>query len=218
MNRLEREILKAVLIDEKSIYGVEAYLKETGIKSNYATVWRYIGRMKSDGLLAITKPLRKDGKPDKRGTEKPVITPKGIATLLIDGDLQKEELRIAGLKILQRNFSDIPNKLWRVMPLEEIIADALLNIKPKVNLKFFDKDYFLEIFVTSFLESCTSKSVLESVLENAKKVKLTVEEALQFNDILRKISEKEGFPQQPLEDMFEWGKQLGAEARKKEKT
>jgi len=218
MNRLDREILKAVLIDQKSKYGLEAYLKKNGIKSNYATVWRYINRMKKDGLLTIIKPSRKNGKLDKRRTEKPVLTPKGMATLIIEGDLQKEEIRIAVLKFLQKKLSDMPNKFWKIIPIEDVFADVLLKLKPKVNLKYFDENYFTEIFVTELFNSFTAEPIIESVLENSKKINLTKEEALQINDMCNKIAKKEGFPKQPLEGSFKYGKQLGSKFKRKEQS
>ena len=170
--------------------------------------------MKNDGLLAVTKPLRKDGKPDKRGTEKPILTPKGMATLIIDGNLQKEELISALRKLLQTGFTRVPDIFWRIMPIEPI-ADIVLKMKPKVNLNDFDEEYFTKTLLTDLFEGFTSKSFADSFSENLGKMNLTKKElsdALKIYDMCNKVAVKEGFPKQPLEDMFEWGKHLGAEA------
>lgn len=170
MNRLDREILKAVLIDQKSKYGLEAYLskneelKKKGIKSNYATVWRHINKMKKDGFLTIIKQL------DKRRTEKPVLTLKGMATLIIKGNLQEEELRSVILKLLQNKLSHIPNIFWRMIPIEAI-TDIVLKMKPKVNLEDFDEEYFLKTLVTDLFEVFNDESFVASFFGKMSKNK-----------------------------------------------
>jgi len=156
MNRLEREILKALLINEKSsIYGLQKYLKESGIKSNYTTVWRYIKRMQKEGLLITTQDLRKNGSSDRRETEILDLSPKGLATALIEGDFQEKELRIAGIKIFQTEKQKFSNILPSIEPfMTDIFSDSILELKPKVNLKFFDEEWFREIFRASILKAC----------------------------------------------------------------
>lgn len=158
MNRLDREIMKAILADNRqSIYRIEEYLrknlkkelKETGIKVNYASVWRHIKKMQKDDLLYVKENLRKNGKPDKRETEMPELTPKGLATLMIDGDLQEEELRKANEKIFQKDFEKIlPKKdFFMLKPVfADVFSKSLLEIRPKINLKFFDEKWFYQIY------------------------------------------------------------------------
>jgi DNA-binding PadR family transcriptional regulator len=86
MNRLDKEIMMALLGSQPSMYGLEKSLEGT----NYATVYRHIKRLQKNGLLSTTKVPRKNGKLDKRGTEKPELTTKALATLIIDGDLKKK--------------------------------------------------------------------------------------------------------------------------------
>jgi hypothetical protein len=209
MNRLDQEILKAILIDQKSKYGLEAYLKKTGVKSNYTTVWRHINKMKKDGFLTIIKQL------DKRRTEKPILTLKGMATLIIEGNLQKKELRSAIQKILQNKFSHIPDIFWRMIPIEAI-TDIVLKIKPKVNLKYFDEEYFLKTLVTDLFEMFNDEPFVASFLEKCQKINLTEEELLKIYTACNKVYDKEGLSKQPLKDSLELGKQLGSNLKKKE--
>ena len=97
--------------------------------------------------------LRKNGKPDKRGTEKLELTHKGLATLLIEGDLQKDELVEAGRISLQESFGILPAGFLRGVNLEEIFANIFLKMKPKVNLKFFDETHFSRTLMLSFMET-----------------------------------------------------------------
>ncbi len=148
MNRLDREIMIAMLTSEQSIYSLEQTLKKR-MKSNYTTVWRHIKNMQKDNLLTITKAPRKNGKLDKRKTQIPTLTPKGIATILIEGDLQEKEL--GAMNIFQDEFSKIPASARPFMI--DIFCDALLEIKPKVNLKFFDEKYFRETYLNATIDA-----------------------------------------------------------------
>jgi hypothetical protein len=149
MNRLDKEIMLALLGSQQSVYRLEKSLEAT----NYATVYRHIKRMQRNGLLSITKVARKNGKLDKRGTEKPELTTKGLATLIIDGDLQKEELIKVMEKTLETDYSDLPATFLATTNVDQIFANTLLKIRHKVNLKFFDEAYFNETFDVCFAES-----------------------------------------------------------------
>lgn len=149
MNRLDRAIMMAMLTSEQSMYGLEQTLKKKMKESNYATVWRHIRKMQKEGLLTTVKVPRKNGKFDKRGTEKPELTWKGIATILIEGDLQEKEL--GAMNIFQDEFSKIPISARPFMM--DVFCDALLEIKPKVNLKFFDEKYFRETYLNATIDA-----------------------------------------------------------------
>lgn len=154
MNRLEdKEILKAILISEKSIYSLEQTLKKENKESNYATVWRRIKKMQKDGLLNPAKTLRKNGKVDERGTMSPELTYKGLVKLLIEGDSEKDELIKTGQRILARDFEYLPPQFLIKMNLEEIYANTFSKMKPKVNLKFFDEAYVSHTLIISFMEA-----------------------------------------------------------------
>jgi hypothetical protein len=145
--------MMALLGSQQSMYGLEQSLKENGIKSNYATVYRHIKSMQRSGLLNATKVKRKNGKQDNRGTEKPELAPKGFATLIIDGDLEKEELIRAMERELNKNYGDLPLSFLPETKVDEIFVDTLFKMRYKINLKFFDEDYFNRIFNLSFAES-----------------------------------------------------------------
>jgi hypothetical protein len=149
MDSLDKEIMLALLRNHQSMYSVDKSLKET----NYATVYRHIRKMHDDGLLSITKMPRKDGKWDERGTEKPDLTAKGLATLIIEGNLQKEELVAVGNRVMKEDFNDVPASLFQNADTAEIFANTLLKMRHKINLKFFDEAYFNTTFDISFAES-----------------------------------------------------------------
>jgi DNA-binding PadR family transcriptional regulator len=144
MNSLEKAILKTLLIKQKlSIYE----LNDT-LKSNYATVWRYVKKMLEDKLLTVSQIKRKDGKPDKRNTQILSITNKGVATFLIRGNPTREELLKIGSKSWQpllENLSMEERFLTEAF-FADSFADSLIEIKPKVNLEFFDEKWFFEVW------------------------------------------------------------------------
>ena len=99
--------------------------------------------MQKKGLLNTTKAPRKNGKPDKRKTEIPRLTSKGLATLLIEGDLQEKELLSVGRRVFLKTYKKLPQKAEPFFT--DIFTDSLLELKPKVNLKFFDEEWFREV-------------------------------------------------------------------------
>ena len=149
MNRLDRDIMLALLGSQQSMYGLEKSLEDT----NYATVYRHIKSMQKIGLLSTTKVPRKNGKLDKRGTEKPELTTKGLATLIIDGDLKKEDLIKVMNKTLDKDYSDLPATFIAKTNVDEIFPNTILRMRPKINLKYFDEEYFNETFNIALAES-----------------------------------------------------------------
>lgn len=210
MNRIDVEIMKTLLTPEKSIYKLQESLKETlkEENTNYATVWRHIKKMKNDGFIDTIKGSKKNGSEDKRNTEIVTLRPKGIATLLIEGNLQDKDLRLACLKILQKDFGTIPPEFLRMIKIEDVFSEAILRIRPKVNLKFFDENYFVQIFVISFLQ--TMNEMLPKIIVKDKK------NALIALNALTKIFEKKNWNQDVLKASLEYGKMLNSKRRKKE--
>lgn len=207
MDRLDREIMKTILAEEQSIYSVNEVLKKEGEKSNYATVWRHIKKMHENGLLTVDKARRKNGKADQRKTEILNLTNKGLATLLIEGNLQEKELSSVGQKFFQRHFSG--KLLTLINPvMASIFSDAMLRIKPRVNLKFFDEKYFDELLVTSFVES-----LVETLPKT--KLKLNTKQLQELLDYSRKMAKKQN-ASQIFEKGFEFGKSLGSKKEKEE--
>jgi hypothetical protein len=196
MNRLDKEIMLTLLTPQQSMYGLVKNLKD----SNYATAWRHIKKLQNKGLLTTSKASRKNGKPDKRRTETLSLTIKGIATILIEGDLQKEEITLAIGKLLENDFSDMPLQLKPIM--NEIFTSAFLQMKPKINLEYFDEEYFKELLATSFAESFVE-------IAPKKNVKMDVKKAEKYYADLKKTAQKYGWNQE-LEEFFELGKLLGS--------
>jgi Fe2+ or Zn2+ uptake regulation protein len=155
-SEIKMEILKVLLIEQTvSIYGLMKPLKENGVESNYATIWRYVKKMLEDKLLTVSKIKRKDEKPDKRKTQILSITNKGVATFLIRGNPTKEELLKIGSKSWQQLLENTPIK-YRFLQegfLSESFANALLEIKPKVNLEFFDENWFFKVWSEASVEA-----------------------------------------------------------------
>jgi hypothetical protein len=149
MNTLEREILIALLGSHQSIYALEKSLRN----SNYASVHRCIKKFQEEKLLRIIERPRKDGELDKRKTKMPELTHKGLATLLIEGNLKEEELKKALIKTLQKDYDSLPPSFLGITKVDEIFASTLLRMRPKINLQFFDEKYFNQIFNVSLGES-----------------------------------------------------------------
>ena len=188
MNRLDREILKAILTEEQSIYSVNysvnEVLKKKGEESNYATVWRHIKKMQEGGLLTVIQARRKNGKPDKRKTEILNLTNKGLATLLIEGNLQKEELFSVGKRIFLKTYKKIPISAEPFFT--DIFIDSLLEIKPKVNLKFFNEEWFREVSRIAFRNSA-EKAVKKYQAKFEKEGIWATEKELEESSLFEKL-------------------------------
>jgi hypothetical protein len=90
MDTLDREILIAFSGSHQSLYALEKSLKE----SDYSSVHRHTKKLQEEKLPSRAKGrARKDGKPHRRKPKTPELTPKGLATLIIEGDLEEEELK-----------------------------------------------------------------------------------------------------------------------------
>jgi len=183
VDRLDKEILKAILTEEQSIYEIRENIKG----SNYATVWRHIKKMRKEGLLTFSDAQRKNGKPDKRKTMLPKLTNKGIATLLIDGDLQKEELFRIGRRVFLKTYKKIPISAEPFFT--DIFSDSLLELKPKVNLKFFDEEWFREISRHVWRKSA-EKAVKKYRAKFEKEGIWATEKELQEHDLIGKAIEE----------------------------
>jgi DNA-binding PadR family transcriptional regulator len=191
MNRIDRDIMLALLGSQQSMYGLEKSLEDT----NYATVYRHIKRMQKNGLLSTTKVPRKNGKLDKRGTEKPELTTKGLATLIIDGDLKKEDLTKVMNKTLNKDYSDVPATFIAKTNVNEIFPNTILRMRPKINLKYFDEEYFNETFNIALAESLFDAlkkhdSKKNTILRNnAKKLRKKYVTSAQM-ELLRKLKQQ----------------------------
>ncbi len=172
MNRIDKEILISLLSSKKSMYSLEKSLNGT----NYATVYRHIKKMQKEGILKSRCGARKNGQQDARGTAKPELSAKGLAILIIDGDLQKDELIKAMEKELSKGYEDLPPSFLSETHIDIIFADTLLRMRHKINTKFFDENYFNRIFNISFaealLEQIKKQSTQKESVLKAKATKL----------------------------------------------
>jgi hypothetical protein len=172
MNRIDKEILISLLSSKKSMYSIEKSLNGT----NYPTVYRHIKKMQKEGLLKSQCGTRKNGQQDARGTAKPELTAKGLAILIIDGDLQKDELIKVMEKELSKGYEDLPSSFLSETHIDVIFADTLLRMRHKINTKFFDENYFNRIFNISFaealLEQIKKQSTQKESVLKAKATKL----------------------------------------------
>jgi hypothetical protein len=95
----------------------------------------------------------------------------------------------------------------RVLPLDEFLAETLLSMKPKVNLKFFGEEYFRELLYDSLKESLTSALQKIDYKGDAKTI-------LKAFNVLGKIVKEQGNPQN-LDEAVKLGKMLTSKHKKK---
>jgi hypothetical protein len=110
--------------------------------STFSTVRRNILKLRDNKLLTI-------GEPKKRKAMRLELTTKGLATLLLEGDLQDEELVKMNEKIFQNDFGNLLTKkaFFLLKPVfADVFSKSLLEIRPKYNLKFFDEKWFHHIY------------------------------------------------------------------------
>jgi hypothetical protein len=139
------QILNALLASpQSSMYKLNNSIQD----STFSTVRRNLYKLEEDGLIKI-------GEPEERNAMEIQLTPKGIAKLLIESDLQKEDLLLVGKKILQKDFNKLlPKTFSQIEPFfTDIFCDSLLEIRPKINLKFFDEKWFIEVYIDSTISS-----------------------------------------------------------------
>jgi len=184
MNILEIAILRTLLTKEEiSIYALNKTLNESGIKTSYATVLRTILKMQKENLVNVNE------KKDAKETKLLFLTNKGTAALAIEGDLSREELVKIGLEVWRSMLkkSKLPpiEKTLTEKFLAEVFADSLNDLKPKVNLKFFNENWFKEASATTSAEAFRknekkyrdlfeSKGIWETEEEREKRIDDTI--------------------------------------------
>jgi len=173
MNSLNKDIMITLLAQRQSIYQLEKEVSKLNSDSNYATVWRRILKMEKEGLLKTFKGSRKNGKSDQRKTKMPELTPKGLATLLIEGDLKTEELETVSKETLKKDWSNLPTTFLGDTNVDKIFSNTLLKMRYRINLKFFNEVYFDQIFAVSFAESIVENFPKFRNKKRAKDIKET---------------------------------------------
>ena len=77
MNRLDKEILKALLPEDLTIYALQ---KKVG--KPYATVWRHVKKLLKEEYIIMRRG-------EKRNAHVLSLAPKGMAMLVFEGDIGK---------------------------------------------------------------------------------------------------------------------------------
>lgn len=168
MDRIDREILLGLLGSQQSMYSLEKSLTGT----NYATVYRHIKKMQKAGLVSGKSGERINGAKDERGTTKPKLTSRGLATLIIEGDLKKDELVKALKRELAKNYGDLSASFVSESHIDEVYSNIFEKIKHKINMKYFDETYFNQMLTISFFESLfETMKTLYSEKDTDKKAK-----------------------------------------------
>ena len=84
MNRLDQEILHAILLEDMSIYRLQKK-----INFPYPTVWRHIKKLQKDLCVDVCEVKTKKGKIDQRNTQMVSLTFKGLVMFMFEGDVGK---------------------------------------------------------------------------------------------------------------------------------
>jgi len=167
-------ILKLLLNNYDSIYSlIKEYNKIDDLSRS--TIVRRIKRMEKYGLISIIGTENEDVE-DKRGAEKLSLTEYGIAHLIIKSEMLTDtEMSLLLEKAYQNEpynvtfFSDYIDE-----NVQNIINFVFKFIKIRINLDYFDVDYF-----KNQLKSATIMAYTNTIMKNAKKftnMKLTKKE------------------------------------------
>jgi len=152
MATLDREIMTALLLPQPSKY--ELWNKTLNKKYPYATILRHIKDLEKNGLITTQKAIRKNGKLDNRKTERLTLTEFGLATLIVKGNLNDKEYKLATERLLPKEFAQIRFLARGLGVTSEVILKSIFDkVKPKVNLEYFNQQYFKETFLVSFAET-----------------------------------------------------------------
>jgi len=151
------EILKVLLPEPtRSMYVLERELtKRLGRENvNYPTLRRHIRKLKDQDLINIEKGLRKNGKTDQRGTKNLSLTFKGLVYLILKAELTENESRAIINRVLARpHYQKL--EMAKSSSIQNISVDALkksfYELKPKVNLEYFDEDYVKQLFLDNLI-------------------------------------------------------------------
>lgn len=146
MHASDRKILIGLLKPQPSMYELQKSLKMP-----YATMLRRIRKLEKDRLVLTEKARRKNGKPDNRETVRLRLTEFGLATIIVKGNLSDEELKLAGERLLPKEFSQIRFLARGLGVTSDLILKSIFDkAKRQVNFEYFDSGYFHEIILLSF--------------------------------------------------------------------
>jgi len=153
MDTIDRQIMTALLLPQKSMYELTMSIEQSKYLKKYPTIRRHVKNLAKDGLIEVEEGTRKDRKFDNRKTQKLKLTDRGLATLILKENLTDKELRLAS----QRIFLKMSSKLQKAMNVSGISGESILRnvfdrMKPKINLDYFDREHFENAFLISMAE------------------------------------------------------------------
>jgi hypothetical protein len=149
-------ILLAVLPEENiSIFGVQKEVKkELDKKGGYPSVLRHVNKLTQDGLIHKTPRER-----DKRGTWNLKLTMKGLVYIILnvglsDADVRKVFQRFIKGRGLNRLKSSNSPLLLAQLPVN-VLRKALEDVRPKVNIDFYDEQHATGCITKELLKVAT---------------------------------------------------------------
>jgi len=166
MNTIKNvDILKALLFEPSgSIYKLKEKLAKDNLKVNYPTLRRRILELEDNGLIEMEKGLNKNGKMDKRKTKSLFLSFKGLAFLILKADLSESECRAIVLRTIKEppyQKAGISHSMKEIPTLA--FKKTFEQIRPRINLEFFDKEYFVNLFFETL--------IIENLLDGIKEWK-----------------------------------------------
>lgn len=167
MNTIDNvAILKALLPESsRSIYVLRDELKEKlaekNIEVNYPTLRRRINKLVDEGFINVEEGVRKNGRVDQRGTKNLSLAFKGLVKLILEAELSESESRTIVNRVLGKpQYKKL--EMAKKSSIQQISTDAIrksfYELRPKVNLKYFDEDYVQQlVFDNLIMQNCLDK-------------------------------------------------------------
>jgi|Deesub1362B_J571_1020462.scaffolds.fasta_scaffold16941_2 predicted transcriptional regulator len=100
MNRLDKEILKSLMLEDLTIYALQ---KKVG--KPYATVWRHVKKLLKEEYVFMCRG-------EKRKAHVLSLTPKGMVMLVFEGDISKNW---ASYKDIERAYEEFLDRLAKLV-------------------------------------------------------------------------------------------------------
>ena len=152
---VDNYILKAIFPEDGiSVYGVWKKVDaEKGKKSSYRTMERHVLKLSEDGLI------RKMRSNDARGTWNLKLTMKGLVFIILNAGLSDADVRKVFQRFLKgqglRKLGVFSNPtLLGQLPVN-VLRKALIDVRPKVNIDFYDEKYAMETIANELLYVAT---------------------------------------------------------------
>jgi DNA-binding MarR family transcriptional regulator len=148
-NFLDCEILKNLMSESsRSIDRLQKDLSpKLGKTANYPTVRRHVNDLEKNGYLEFKEGVRKNGRVDKRKTHNVSLTFKGLAYILLRGpEFTDSEITQIINKVSKPSNLQLSKDLAIIQIPVEAFRKTMSELRPKVNLEFFDEEYMMQTF------------------------------------------------------------------------